>query len=120
MSPVPQRMVPPRLFVALCVVVAVLFLAWNLIAIVGGWVPGYLRVALDGAVLVVLLTKWRYARIYIKVWSLLPIISMGFYLVSSALRAKWSAMPIQHVVGLLLAVPIFLWVDKAYRTSGDI
>jgi len=79
-----------------------------------------LRVALDAGVLIVLVTKWRYARIYIKVWSLLPIVSMSLYLASSALRAKWSAFPIQHIVGVLLTLPIFLWVDKAYRDNGDI
>ena len=115
-----QRSVPPISFVALCVCVAVLMLVWNILAIMHGSALGYLRVALDAGVLVVLFAKSRYARIYIKVWSLLPIVSVCLYLVSSALRAKWSAYPMLHAVGLLLTLPIFFWVDKAFQENGDI
>lgn len=116
----PYGPVPSRSFLIACVSLAILSLGWNVFAILLGWTPGYLRVLLDTGVLVVLFTKSRYARIYIKVWSFLPTVSVCLFLVSSALRGRWSAYPIEHIAGLVVTLPIFLWADKAFRVTGEV
>jgi hypothetical protein len=109
---------PSKPFVIVATSVAAVFLVWNILATLGGWSQGWLRIALDGGAILVVLVRFRYSRVLFKIWSILPIVSLGVFLVSSALRGRWGIDPLQHLVGAALTLPLFLWADQAYRPGN--
>jgi hypothetical protein len=94
-------------------------LVWNLDSALSGYRLSYARVGLNTAVILAVLFKFRHTRILIKVWALLPFISVGLYLLSSLLRGSWNAYPIEHGVGAALALPVLLWLNKAFSKSAE-
>lgn len=77
----------------------------------------WLRAALNLSVIFAMLFKYRHTKLLVKIWSALPLISLGLFLLTSALRVKWSAYPIEHIIGAALTLPIFLWADRAFSSS---
>ena len=61
-----------------------------------------------------MLLKYRHTKILVKIWAALPLVSLGLYLASSALRGAWNAQPIEHVVWALISLPIFMLANKAF------
>jgi hypothetical protein len=114
-----HEVVRSKLYLVAAVCVATVFLAWNALLVLGGWLPGYLRIALDLAVIVGLLTKFRYGKVLVQVWASLPLISLGLFLTSSLLRGRWSANPIEHVVGVALTLPLLLLANRAFGARND-
>jgi hypothetical protein len=94
--------------------VALIFLVFNFLSALGGWWQSYWRVALNLAVILSLFLRFRHAKLLVKVWAVLPLASFGAFLLLSALRGKWSAYPIEHIVSVALTLPIFLWANKAF------
>jgi hypothetical protein len=99
--------------------VAIFFFAWNVLSIIGGW-TGYAQIVGDVVVILVLALRSRYARIIVKVWAALPLISLGIFLLLSAMHGAWSRYPFQHILGAILTLPIFLSVDRAIRRTGNL
>jgi len=99
--------------------VAVFFFAWNVLSLIGGW-TGYTQIVGDVVVILVLALRFKYARIIVKVWAALPLLSLGIFLLLSARHGVWSRYPFQHVLGAILTLPIFLSVDRAIRRTGNL
>jgi hypothetical protein len=99
--------------------VAVFFIAWNVLSLIGGW-TSYTQIVGDVVVILVLTLRFKYARIIVKVWAALPLISLGIFLLLSAMHGAWSRYPFQHVLGAILTLPIFLSVDRAIRRPGNL
>jgi hypothetical protein len=99
--------------------VAVFFFAWNVLSLIGGW-TGYAQIVGDVVVILVLALRSKYARIIVKVWAALPLISLGIFLLLSVMHGAWSRYPFQHVLGAILTLPIFLSVDRVIRRTGDL
>jgi hypothetical protein len=107
--------VPTKLFTVTCICIASFLLLWNLDSALSGYPASYLRVLLDLLVILALLLRHPYARILIKIWAALPLISLALFLTASALRGRWSAHPYEHIASLILLLPVFLWVDSAFQ-----
>lgn len=103
-----------KAFLASAICVATFFLAWNVLSALDGWHLSWLRIALNIAVISALLLKFRHAKLLVKIWAALPLISLGLFVLTSAMRGKWSAYPVEHIVGAVLALPIFLWANRAF------
>jgi hypothetical protein len=112
------EVVRSKAFFTLVLCVASFFLVWNVLSAVSGWWQSYWRVFLNLAVILALLFRFRHTKLLVKVWAALPLISLGAFLLTSALRAKWSPYPIEHAIGAALTLPIFLWANRAFSAPA--
>jgi signal transduction histidine kinase len=108
-----------RWFLVASMSVAVFFLSWNVLSVIGGW-KGYIQIVGDIVVILVLVLRFRYTRIVVKVWAALPLLSLATFLLLSAMHGAWSRYPLQHVLGAMLTLPLFLTVDRAIRRNGNL
>jgi len=100
--------------------VAALFLLWNVLLILGGHRAGYFQTVLNLTVLLAINLKSPYSRFLLKVWCALPVISIGIYLLLSVMHRHWSQDPIDHVVGALLVLPVFIQLFRPAERPGDL
>jgi len=110
----PNETVSSKAFLASALCVAAFFLVWNILSALSGWHLSWLRIALNTAVISALLLKFRHTKLLVKIWAALPLLSLGLFLLTSAMRGKWSAYPVEHIVGAALTLPIFLWANRAF------
>jgi hypothetical protein len=101
-----------KTFLAAVLIVASFLLVWNTASALSGWHLGWLRVALNLAVIAAIFLNFRQSRLLVKIWAALPLISLGSFLLTSLLRLRWSPSPIEHLVGAALTLPIFLYLRK--------
>ena len=109
-----------RPYLAAAIGIPATFLLWNTLAALGGWRPAYLRIALDLAVILAVLAKYRYAKLVVIVWASLPLVSLGIFLALSLFRRAWSADPITHVVGAALTFPLLLFARRAFTPGRNL
>ena len=97
-----------------------LFLLWNVLLILGGHRAGYFQTVLNLTVLLAINLKSPYSRFLLKVWCALPVISIGIYLLLSVMHRHWSQDSIDHVVGALLVLPVFIQLYRPAERPGDL
>ena len=101
-------------FQAATVSVAAFFILWNVgLSTLQGW-PLYYHVCLNLAVIFSLLLGFKHARFLVRVWAAIPLASLGLFLLSSLLKGKWSAQPMEHAMSLALTLPILIWSKSAF------
>jgi len=115
----PRQTVNSKVFLFVTIGVACFFLVWNVaFSTLSGW-QLYYRVVLNLAVIGSVLFGFRYAKLLVKIWAVLPLISLGIFLLTSMLRGVWSAYPIEHLLSVALTLPIFLSANKFFDTPAS-
>lgn len=97
--------------------VAAFFILWNVgLSTLQGWAL-YYRVCFNLIVIATLLLGFKHAKFLFRVWAAIPLVSLGLFLLSSGLKGKWSAQPMEHIMAVALTLPLLIWSNKAFTPS---
>lgn len=111
------RTVPPSLpFKTVALLLAGAMLVLSLLPVLDGRSPNYIGLVLNLPVIVALAANSRFAKSIVKAWAMLPIISLGLYVLVAILRGSpgQEPGPVFWLTTAAIGAGMFLWANSAF------
>jgi NADH:ubiquinone oxidoreductase subunit 2 (subunit N) len=111
------RTAPPSpLFKIVALLLAGAMVVLSLLPVFDGRSPNYIGLILNLPVVVALVTNARFAKSIVKVWAMLPIISLGLYVLVAMLRGSFGQEPgpVFWLSTAAIGAGMFLWANSAF------
>ena len=106
-------------FLGVALGLASLILASNVITVAHGHLGRLLACAANVAVIVALLTRYKYARLIVRIWAALPVLSLGLFLLASLLRWRLGETALLHAATAATGVVLYIWAGRAFQPPED-